>query len=152
LDNTKNFEFYNGNTAVVPSIEVNPGQWYFIAIWKYQANWRFYVNGTLVGSDTFNANAACNNINWGLVYQGYDTSFNISNWFVQPTSLTGGGWTQTQFEAQMADIINAGTTRNIKYWNGSAWVNSNGNKAWNGSAWVDMDTKSYWNGSSWIAI
>ena len=152
-DGTKHFEFFNGSETVIPSIVVNPGEWYFISIWKYNATWKFYINGSFVGQPTnYNANAAATSINWGLQYQGYDSSFNLCNWFVQPTSLTGGGWTFTQFEAQIADIYNAGVTRNIKYWDGSAWVNSNGNKVWNGSAWVDIDTKSYWNGSSWVAI
>lgn len=41
--------------------------------------------------------------------------------------------------------------RDVKYWNGSTWQSSIGQKVWNGSAWIDW-TSSYWNGSSWVSF
>lgn len=42
----------------------------------------------------------------------------------------------------------AGTTGQIKAWNGSAFV-AKPVKVWNGSSWAIKPLK-YWNGSSWI--
>jgi hypothetical protein len=103
------FHINNGEIdAVLNTVPVVAGQWYFIAIWKYQSNWRFYINGTFFGISGHNANAACTNINWGNIYQGYDTSYNLANWFVQPTALTGTG-SSANFDAQVAAIWTAGT-------------------------------------------
>lgn len=41
----------------------------------------------------------------------------------------------------------AGTTGQIKYWNGSAWT-AKPVKYWNGSAWTTKPIK-HWNGSAW---
>jgi hypothetical protein len=142
------FHIFNGNTdTTLDTVPVVVGQWYFIAIWKYEATWRYYINGQLFGTAFHNAYAAGANINWGNIFQGYNTSYNISNWFVQNTTSIDS----TAFDAQVAAIWTAGTTKNIKHWTGTEWVNSNGNKVWNGTAWIDID-KEYWNGTAWVAI
>jgi hypothetical protein len=142
------FNIYNGSSnTILNTVPVVAGQWYFIAIWKYEANWRYYIDGELFGTAFHNATAACANINWGNIFQGYNTDINMSNWFVQQTTSTDS----TAFDAQVAAIWTAGTTKNIKHWTGTEWVNSNGNKVWNGTAWIDID-KEYWNGTAWVAI
>lgn len=39
----------------------------------------------------------------------------------------------------------------VRYYDGSNWIASSGQKVWDGTAWIDWDA-SYWNGTSWVAL
>jgi hypothetical protein len=58
-------------------------------------------------------------------------------------------------DAAIADIYQAGSTapslRTVRYFNGTAWVDSVGQKVWNGTAWVDWNAKRF-DGSTWINV
>jgi hypothetical protein len=56
-------------------------------------------------------------------------------------------------DAAIADIYQAGSTssRTVKYFNGTSWVDSIGQKVWNGTAWVDWNAKRF-DGSTWVTI
>ena len=42
-------------------------------------------------------------------------------------------------------------TRTVKYYNGTDWVNSSGQKIYNGTAWVDWNAKRF-NGTDWVVV
>lgn len=42
-------------------------------------------------------------------------------------------------------------TRTVKYFNGTSWVDSIGQKVWNGTAWVDWNAKRF-DGSNWVVV
>jgi hypothetical protein len=56
-------------------------------------------------------------------------------------------------DAAIADIYQAGSTssRTVKYYDGTAWQTSSGQKVWNGTAWVDWTAKKY-DGTAWVTI
>lgn len=39
----------------------------------------------------------------------------------------------------------------VKYWDGTQWATSTGQKVWNGTDWIDWNA-SYYDGNSWISI
>lgn len=49
------------------------------------------------------------------------------------------------------NFVQAAPANPVKYWDGSAWVDSSAQKVWNGTAWIDW-TKSYWDGTQWVSI
>lgn len=58
------------------------------------------------------------------------------SWFYQPLTPAA------------AQLLTAGSTGQIKYWNGASWV-AKPVKYWNGSSWTTKPLKRY-NGISWI--
>jgi len=57
-------------------------------------------------------------------------------------------WTFQPLLPASADLLAAaGSTGQIKVWNGSQWI-AKPVKYWNGSAWTVKPVK-YWNGSQW---
>lgn len=43
------------------------------------------------------------------------------------------------------------STRTVKYWDGTQWSNSIGQKVWNGTAWIEWDASRY-DGTNWVTI
>lgn len=71
-----------------------------------------------------------------------------------PVGLRGGADTWDQPQASVVldeDWFTAPTAGpTLKYWAGSAWL-PKPLKWWNGSAFVNTGVLKYWNGSTWVA-
>jgi hypothetical protein len=83
---------------------------------------------------------------WGDTNSYANYSWNISNSYYTTSSVVG--------PTQIAEIYTAGlgtVPRTVKYYNGTAWVDSIGQKVWNGTAWVDWNAKRF-DGTSWVTI
>lgn len=64
-------------------------------------------------------------------------------------ALGFGSWSTVNYVPTLGYLPGGGgTTGEIKYWTGAAFV-PKPVKVWNGASWVIKPLK-YWNGSSWI--
>lgn len=66
----------------------------------------------------------------------------------QFVSITAAGVQGTGFVGQASVSLPIGGLKNVKVWNGSAWV-AKPVKVWSGSTWVQKSWKR-WNGSAWV--
>lgn len=59
------------------------GSWVYYAMRRSGTNVEFYINGSLVGTSTnYTGTSNGSSLNWGQVYQQYDFSQNISNYYI----------------------------------------------------------------------
>jgi hypothetical protein len=125
------------------------GQWYYFAATRDNTDMRFYLNGTLIFSGYTNSTGSLSTLMWGdTSARVFNGSWNISNYYLAPLSVIGVN--------QIAEIWTVGSTtpstgRTVKYYNGTAWVNSSAQKVYNGTAWVDWNAKKY-DGTAWVTI
>ena len=126
------------------------GQWHYLAVTKKaDGTMKFYIDNVLVRTQTGLSTAT--NISSVAIgpsaNSGAEYSVNISDYYIAPTSAID--------EAQIAEIWAVGNgspaPRTVKYYNGTDWVNSSGQKVWNGTAWVDWDAK-YYDGTQWVNL
>jgi hypothetical protein len=140
----------DGTTQVLDTtITVNTTDWYYIAVTKGPGladDYNFYVNGqTNTSATTASDSNTGTSINWGQVSQGYEFSFNISNFYI--------GYYDDVTPADIVEIWNVGSSsRIVKHYDGDSWEESYDQKVWNGSAWEQWDSPKYWNGTSWVAV
>jgi hypothetical protein len=144
-----------GNLVVISPNRVDDQKWHFCAVRVFANGSNFehhyYLDGTLIGTRTYTGYTT------GLVYSQFGTStittaanhfeatsFEVSDYFITPSSVIG--------PTQIEEIWLAGTsTRTVKYFNGTSWVDSIGQKVWNGTAWVDWNAKRF-DGSAWVNV
>ena len=145
---TPTFLFATAGTQIQSGLTLSTGQWYFVAVTRDSATYKFYVDNVLIYTRTSHAMTATGTFfNVGGVVpmtSGPGLSFNISNMFLATYANIGTG---------PIEKINAVGKRKILYYDGSQWQASNIKpQYYNGSAWVEWNEPKYWNGSSWVLI
>jgi hypothetical protein len=132
---------------------INLNTWYYIAVTRVNTtnigNVKAYINGvnTFTGNhNILTPTANTTQAKWGDTNSYANYSWNISNSYYTTSSVIG--------PTQIAEIYTAGlgtVPRTVKYYNGTAWVNSSAQKVYNGTAWVDWNAKRF-DGSVWINV
>lgn len=128
---------------------IDANVWYYFAATREGSLHKIYLNNVLLF--TFNqtgTNPTSGTLMWGdTSARTFSGSWNISNYYLAPTSVIG--------PTQISEIWTVGSTppstRTVKYFNGTSWVNSTGQKVWNGTAWVDWNAKRF-DGSAWVNV
>lgn len=93
-----------GNT-IVPTTEVlTTGTWYFVAVIRNGSTHKYYLNGTLLATET-RSSASGTNVAFGYPSTTYENSFNMSNFYMTSASIID--------ETAMIGIYNS--TFNINY-------------------------------------
>ena len=146
--------------ASTTPIVTNPvvGQWYYIVGRKNRSTngATIWVNGVKVATGTnttFVEPVTSAELAYQLIFEGNAASatnamtYNLCHAHLMDfTTFT---------DAAIADIYQAGSTppstRTVKYFNGTSWVDSIGQKVWNGTAWVDWNAKRF-DGSTWVNV
>jgi hypothetical protein len=124
------------------------GQWYYFAVTRDNTTMKFYINGTMIFSGYTSSTGSLSTLMWGATSaQVFNGSFNISNYYLAPLSVIG----PTQISEIWTVGITPPSTRTVKYFNGTSWVDSIGQKVWNGTAWVDWNAKRF-DGSTWVNV
>lgn len=136
----------------VKSPIVTAGVWHYCAVRRVGTTMEAYYDGVLVGTET-NANVTTLGGRLAIgnqsVTQNTLANWNGCNFHSAPASVL----TSTAI-AEIWAVGNGGTTtptRTVKYYNGTAWVNSSAQKVYNGTAWVDWTAKKY-DGTAWVTI
>lgn len=143
-----------GDNLNIPISDViNLNTWYYIAVTRVNTtatgNIKTYING--VNTATLNQNilagtAGVTQAKWGDTNAYANYSWSISNSYYTTSAAIG--------PSQIAEIYAAGVGtvgRTVKYYNGTAWVNSSAQKVYNGTAWVDWNAKRF-DGTTWVTI
>ena len=142
----------SANSAIInETILVNT--WYYFAITRTNDatnNVKIYLNGTLRNTVTNTTTPATNPFGGGFgtnSSQNTIATLRACNFYFAPASVIG--------PTEIAEIWTAGSTpastRTVKYFNGTSWVDSTAQKVWNGTAWVDWTAKRF-DGSTWINV
>ena len=141
----------NINVAISGVISLDT--WYYIAVTRVNTtstgNIKAYING--VNTATFSqailaGTVAVSQAKWGDTNSYANYSWSISNSYYTTSAAIG--------PSQIAEIYTAGlgtVLRTVKYFNGTSWVNSTGQKVFNGTAWVDWNAKRF-DGSTWVNV
>lgn len=146
--------------AATTPIVSNPvvGQWYYIVGRKNRSTngATIWVNGVKVATGTnttFVEPVTSLELAYQLIFEGSASSatnamsYNLCHAHLMDfTTFT---------DAAIADIYQAGittpSTRVVKYFDGTSWVDSVGQKVWNGTTWIDWNAKRF-DGSNWINV
>jgi hypothetical protein len=140
-------------TTAIVSETILVNTWYYFAITRTNEatnNYKVYLNGTLRNTFTNTTIPATNPFGGGFgtnASQNTIATLRACNFYLAPTSVIGPN--------EIAEIWTVGSTppstRTVKYFNGTSWVDSIGQKVWNGTAWVDWNAKRY-DGTQWITV
>ncbi len=131
---------------------VTTNGWHYCAVRRVGTTMEAYYDGVLVGTETnSNVTTVAGRLAIGnqSVTQSILANWNASNFHSAPASVL----TSTAI-AEIWAVGSGGTTtptRTVKYYNGTAWVNSSAQKVYNGTAWVDWNAKKY-DGTAWVTI
>jgi hypothetical protein len=139
------------NSFTYIPLNLTVGTWYYVALTKRTTfpHHSVYLNGAHVTTFNESGTGASGNFNFGRSSNTASAgSWNISNFYLAPLSQIG--------PTQIAEIWQVGSTiptpsRTVKYFNGTSWVDSIGQKVWNGTEWVDWNAKRF-DGSAWINV
>lgn len=156
-ENTTNTDYWgkmnwNISTNSLISPTVTADQWHYTAIRRIGTTVEAYYDGVLVGSETnTNLTATASRLAIGNQLGGNfgNPYWWASNFHYASSSVLG--------PTQIAEIWAVGSgqnqtpTRTVKYYNGTDWVNSSGQKIYNGTAWVDWNAKRF-NGTDWVVV
>lgn len=128
------------------SLVVN--RWYYFAATRNNTAMRFYLDGTFLFEGYTSSTGTASTLMWGETSaRTFTGSWNISNYYLAPLSAIG--------PTQISEIWTVGSTppstRTVKYFNGTDWVNSSAQKVYNGTAWVDWNAKRF-DGSTWVNV
>ena len=139
------------NTTTYSSILIpNDTNWNYVAVRRSGNLIEVYFNGVFAVSAT---NGSTTTLTGSPTYGGVSafpqSAFNLrlSHFYLTPYSTIGA--------TEIQEIWTAGntpaSTRTVKYFNGTSWVDSIGQKVWNGTAWVDWNAKRF-DGSAWVNV
>ena len=124
--------------------------WYYIAARRIGTTMQGYFNGQLVGTENNSAlTATPSRISFSATSHSAQNNPQIwiSNYHQAPSSVLG--------PTQIAEIYQVGSTfpstRTVKYFNGTSWVDSSAQKIYNGTSWVDWNAKRY-DGTNWVVV
>jgi hypothetical protein len=145
------------NTSVNQAAKIDEkllvNTWYYFAITRTNDatnNVKIYLNGTLRNTVTNTVTPATNPFGGGFgtnASQNTIATLRACNFYFASSSVIG--------PTEIAEIWATGSTppstRTVKYFNGTSWVDSVGQKVWNGTAWVDWNAKRF-DGSTWINV
>lgn len=123
-------------------------RWYYFAVTRDNTSMKFYLDGVLLFDGYTSSTGTASTLMWGdTSARTFTGSWNISNYYLAPLSAIG--------PTQISEIWTVGSTppstRTVKYFNGTSWVDSIGQKVWNGTAWVDWNAKRF-DGSTWVNV
>ena len=138
---------YGGITNIHPNALVT-NRWYYFAVTRSGNAHSLYLDGSNIFTFNSSTTGTASTLMWGdTSARVFNGSWNISNYYLAPTSVIG--------PTQISEIWTTGSTppstRTVKYWNGTSWVDSIGQKVWNGTAWVDWNAKRF-DGSAWVNV
>lgn len=148
---------FSSTTPIVSNPQV--GTWYYIVGRKNKvaSNATIWVNGVKVATGN-NTTAGPNpitsaqwtyqpswNTNTGSTANAF--SYNMCHWHLMDFS----NFTDAAISQIYQAGITAPSTRTVRYFNGTSWVDSVGQKVWNGTAWVDWNAKRF-DGSTWVNV
>jgi hypothetical protein len=131
-------------TSIHPNALV-VNRWYYFAVTRNDTAMRFYLDGTFLFEGYTTSTGTASTLMWGdTSARTFTGSWSISNFYLAPLSVIG--------PTAISEIWTVGTTsRTVKYYNGTAWVNSSAQKVYNGTAWVDWNAKRF-DGTAWVTI
>jgi hypothetical protein len=141
-----------GLNSVKSSI-VTANAWHYTAVRRLGTTMEVYYDGVLIGTEQNPMLTAAS----ARLAIGNQSNGNFgapmwwaSNFHMGPASVLN--------PTAIAEIwaVGSGTstptpTRTVKYYDGTAWVNSSAQKVYNGTAWVDWTAKKY-DGTAWVTI
>ncbi len=144
---------YGGNNNVPISGVISLNTWYYIAVRRQNinsaTNFNVYINGINTLASTWAVLTGTTSVSvarWGDTNAYANYSWSISNSYYTTSAIIGA--------SQIAEIYAAGVGtvgRTVKYYNGTAWVDSSAQKVYNGTAWVDWNAKRF-DGTTWVTI
>ena len=145
LSNGSGFQTINAN----PGTNVTDGNWHYLAVRRYGNTFDMYVDGILEATGQNPVVSSTYSLNFGN-----GSGYNQSAYVMRMSHIHWGSTTNFTASAPM-EIWTAGSTapstRTVKYFNGTSWVDSIGQKVWNGTAWVDWNAKRF-DGSTWVNV
>ena len=142
------FSMTAAQATVTPVVTANV--WHYVAVRRVGTTMEAYYDGVLVGTETnSNLTSAPSRLAIGNQSQTQNTlaNWNASNFHYASASVL----TPTAIAEIWAVGNGATPSRTVRYFNGTSWVNSTGQKVWNGTAWVDWNAKRF-DGSAWVNV
>lgn len=131
---------------------VTQNAWHYLAVRRVGTTMEAYYDGALVGTETnTNITTAAGRLAIGNQTVNQNT---LSTWWASNFHYASASVLTPTAIAEIWTVGNGGTTtptRTIKYYNGTAWVNSSAQKVYNGTAWVDWNAKRF-DGTAWVTI
>ena len=143
LSNGTSFVSYFSATPT----NITDGSWHYLAVRRYGSTFDMYVDGILEATGQNPVVSSTYSVNFGN-----GSGYNQSAYVMRMGHIHFGTTANFTATAPM-DIWLAGSTnaRTVKYFNGTSWVDSIGQKVWNGTAWVDWNAKRF-DGSTWVNV
>jgi hypothetical protein len=135
------------NDVYTPVLE--PNTWYYIACRRVGTAQSGFFNGQLVKTVTNSElNATPARISFSSSsHQGTNSpQIWISNFHYSTAASVDANAISEIYTAGLGTV-----GRTVKYFNGTSWVDSTGQKVWNGTAWVDWNAKRF-DGSAWVNV
>jgi hypothetical protein len=151
---TINF-YCGGHDEYIPDDDkgnfIQYGKWYLVSIIKTKINsttveTKFLINGVQKRQFTYTFDDVATTI--------LDMGNSDSTKWVDHSlagAIYGSNTVFTQSVLREIYLYGAPIQVPVKYYNGSAWVNSNDQQIWNGSKWIPMYANR-WTGSAWVPI
>ena len=137
------------NTAIGPIVTADA--WHYVAVRRVGTTMEAYYDGVLVATQT-NTNVTSITSRLAIGNQSVG-NFGVPIWWASNFHYGSSSVLTSTAIAEIWAVGNPVTTptRTVKYYNGTAWVNSSAQKVYNGTAWVDWTAKKY-DGTAWVTI
>jgi len=128
---------------------LQPNTWYYIACRRVQTAQSGFFNGQLLGTSSnieLTATPARLTFSSSSHQATNSPQIWISNFHYSTAAAVNANAISEIYTAGLGTV-----PRTVKYYNGTAWVNSSAQKVYNGTAWVDWNAKKY-DGTAWVTI
>jgi hypothetical protein len=142
------YGFNSSNTVYTPVLQ--PDTWYYIAARRTGTTMSAYFNGQLLGTVT---NSALTAVPARLSFSSssHGATNNPQIWISNFYQATATAVNATAISEIWSVGSTAPSLRTVRYFNGTSWVDSIGQKVWNGTAWDDWNAKRF-DGSTWVNV
>jgi len=144
------YNMTSSNSVKSPIVTANT--WHYTAVRRLGTTMEVYYDGVLIGTEENPMlTAAAARLAFGNQSNG---NFGSPMWWASNFHMGPASVLNPTAIAEIWAVGSGGTTtptRTVKYYNGTAWVNSSAQKVYNGTAWVDWTAKKY-NGTAWVTI